>query len=257
MSSPGTLRQTLVRRWYVTLSGIIVTLGLVFGVSILVPATYEGKANMLLLQQELSGSNAGQNPFIALSGFLPFTDVVARSMQDTSVTTKLKGEGVHDPYTVARDLTTNGPVLLITIDGKNPDDVSRQLGLVVAQVPEVLQALQAAENVPADAQITSRTILQQDAPTTVRKSQMRAMLVAAALGLLATVAVASLIERRSASRSSAAEPSPAQSQSQSQDSSEPVAEEGIPGGLPLRRSGPRRAPAPGGRRRRTHDRQAS
>lgn len=266
MSSPGTLRHILVRRWYITLGGLLLTVGLVFMATILVPATYKSKANMLLLQDQAAVAGTGQNPFVTLSGYLPFTDVVARAMQDTKVSTELQALGVHDAYTVERDLTTNGPVLLITIDGRNAGDVSTQLGLIVDQVPKVLAELQSAENVPQTAQITSRTILQQQVPSTIRKSQYRAALVAMAAGILATVGVASLTERiidgRRARRSRRADDN--NNNDNDNDTSappEPIGEiptERVATGMALRPSPVRRTTAPGGRRRRASaDRQAS
>lgn len=191
----SSLRQVLTRLWYVTALGLMMTVGLVVGAAHLVPAKYETQARILLLQKALPGDATGANPFLGISGLTPFTDVIARSMSDTAAFEELKAAGVTSTYVVVRDLTTNGPVLLVTVTGASADAAIADLEAVVTTAGPILARLQADAEVAADAQISAQIITQDTSATTVRKSQIRAVVVGAAAGAFLTVLAAIAIDR--------------------------------------------------------------
>jgi hypothetical protein len=201
----ASLRQVMTRLWYVTIAGILVTAGLAIAASQLVPAQYEAQSRILLLQKTFTGDAEGANPFVGISGLTPFTDVVARSMADTAAAETLRSQGVTSTYTVVRDLTTNGPVLLVTVTGETSAAAVSDLDSVVSTAGPVLSQLQAAADVAAEAQVTAQIITQDTSSAVVRKSQIRAMVVATAVGAFLTVLTAIFLDRRRIRRRGAGE----------------------------------------------------
>jgi hypothetical protein len=171
------------RRWYLAVAGLLVTAGLVAVAIHAVPAKYEAKSTVLLLPPN---NATGNNPYLGLSGYDAFADVVARAMTDTHTVQTLRRQGVSDSFDVARDLTTNGPLVLVTVNGTDARQVLSELASVVSTIPKVLTTLQDDASVATRYQFTSEPLTHPQQATTVRKTQVRAVLVAAVAGLFLT-----------------------------------------------------------------------
>src|SRR5207244_81289 len=97
--------------------------------------------------------------------------------------------GVSDPHVVARDATTDGPVLVITVEGKNASPATTELASIVAQVPRTVRSLQTQESVKEIFQFRVQSLPSSNHASPVRKSQIRAVLVALVAGsFLSTLA---------------------------------------------------------------------
>jgi hypothetical protein len=193
MSVSG-LPHTLFKRWYLALVGLVVTIGLVAAAAIAVPVSYEAKANLVLIPPANSASN-GDNPLLGLTGLQSAADVLARAMSDPVEVNKLKQQGVTGKYTVARDLTTDGPVLVVTVDGDDSGGVLRELKLILADMPTILSQVQQSASVAKSDQIRLLTLNTADKPTSDRKSQLRAVIVAVVLGLVLTMLIVNVGDR--------------------------------------------------------------
>jgi uncharacterized protein involved in exopolysaccharide biosynthesis len=191
----SSLRALLVRRWYLTLAGLIATAFLAFGANIAVPVQYEAQSDVLLLPPTPRGNPNGSNPYLSLSGYQAFADIVARAMNDTAAVRAVQSTGVTDSFNVTRDLTTNGPVVLAKVAGAHSAKVVGELRAVVRHIPFVLKVLQDENHVIMQAQFTAQVITHPVVPAAGRKSQIRAVLVAIVAGLFGTALFVAVIDR--------------------------------------------------------------
>jgi hypothetical protein len=204
MSISG-LPRILVRRWYATLVGLLVTVAVGIAAVSLVPATYEAKASTLLLPPKTAGSN----PYLELGGLEGVADVLTRAVTDTTTQDSLTSRGLTGTYKVVRDQTASGPVVLVTADAKTPSGAIATMRVVDHLLGPNLQKLQTDVAVPTKALMTTRLITADDTASTVRKTQTRALIGAVAVGLLLTVLLAAgaenLASRRARKRASRAQ----------------------------------------------------
>ena len=189
-------RGAFARRWYIWVAGLVVTIFLCVAAFTLVPATFSATTTVVLTPPAATGQNAGSNPYTSLGGYTALADVVSQSLMGDNFVLALRDKGVTGTYTVQRDLNTNGPILVITMTGSDSAKVLADLETVVAQIPPTLIQLQDATGAAESSFVTSQTIATPTKATTVRKTQQRALLVAAALGILGTAAAVSLIDAR-------------------------------------------------------------
>lgn len=189
----------MVQRWYFTLIGLLITLALCGLAALAVPVKYQAKAQILVLPPHTSVGTGG-NPYLALGGLQAASDVLARAMSDGKTFQLLRSEGITGTYTVARDLTTSGPILLVAADDSTPEGALSTLNGILAQAAPRLAALQDDLNVPQNTRLTSNVFTRDTVASTQRKSQIRAVLVGFAGGVFVTImlvsAVDSLLTRR-------------------------------------------------------------
>jgi hypothetical protein len=187
------LRDRLIRRWYLTLVGLIATGGLCVLAMSLVPVTHQAQANILLTPPDGS-SGPKTNPYFSLIGLQPLADAVGRTMTSGTVVAKLRSEGLTGTYTVARDQTIEGPILIATVDTTTAPEALKDLNLVVAQAGPALTTIQNANVVPPANQVYALQISRPTKASRVIKSQLRALVAAAAVGLVGTAVVVSGID---------------------------------------------------------------
>ncbi len=194
----------MLQRWYFTAAGLLVTLLLCFLAASAVPVKYQATAQILVLPPKTSVGNGG-NPYLALGGLQAAADVLARAMSDADTYAKVRAAGVSGTYTVARDLTTSGPVLLVNADDSTPDGALKTLHGILSQAAPRLAQLQDSLNVPDSTRLTSNVFTKDPGAAAQRKSQIRALLVAFAAGVFATIMLVSagdsLLMRRARRRS--------------------------------------------------------
>jgi len=203
----------MVQRWYFTLIGLLITVTLCGLAALAVPVKYQAKAQILVLPPHTSVGTGG-NPYLALGGLQAASDVLARAMSDGKTFQLLRSEGITGTYTVARDLTTSGPILLVAADDSTPEGALSTLNGILAQAAPRLAALQDDLNVPQNTRLTSNVFTQDTAASTQRKSQIRAVLVGFAGGVFLTIMLVSAADsvltrrrrRRAAARSAAPGP---------------------------------------------------
>jgi hypothetical protein len=186
----------VVRRWYIALVGVLVTAGLCVTAAVMVPASYSATADVLLVPPLVPITSAGQtpisdpNPYISLNGLQPLADVMARSMLSGTALVNLKKNGLTGSYTVTEDLVTNSPILIVTATGTTAIDALNNLHLVLATAPTELTQLQNAQNVADASRVSSQIVANPTKASLLRKTQIRALVVAGVIGLvLAALAV--------------------------------------------------------------------
>ena len=145
----GGFRAALGRQWRLVPVGLLASFGLCVLASFAVPAAREVTARVLLVPAR-SADNLGANPYLALGGLEPAVSVLAKAMSAPDATRSLAGVGAAGTIDIAPDAGTNGPVLLVSVQGTSSATALRTLDLVLAQAPQTLDQLQRNVGVKAD-----------------------------------------------------------------------------------------------------------
>jgi hypothetical protein len=189
----------MLRRWYVTIGGVIVTIGLLMATFVLFPAAQQVESRILLLPPKSTVGTKG-NPYLGLSGLKQPVDVLVRALTSQEAALEMERRWPNATYLVEPDYTTNGPILVITVEDMNADVALDATAYLLDQAPKTLDALQAGLGVRPNSRITSTVITRDAVPKPVRKAQLRALVVAFGVGVtvtaLAAAAVDGLLRRR-------------------------------------------------------------
>lgn len=186
------LRVVLLRRWYLTMVGLLTTAGLCVLAAHSFPSTYEARANVVFLPPHSAVAETA-NPYLALGGLDTASGVVARAMSDSATSRELAAAGVGT-YSVVPDLAAGGPVLLVTAGDTTPESTLTSLSTVLDRLPRVFVKLQTAADSPTRSLITLELITRDTKPTEVRKQLYRGLLLALAMGATATLLLAAFID---------------------------------------------------------------
>jgi hypothetical protein len=175
------LGTTLARRWYLTLAGLLATAGLCIGTFTAVPPTYQTTADVVLLPPKTSVGTGG-NPYLYLGGLQQAVDVLTRALTSDASRTELLGAVGAGEYDVVPDLSTSGPILIVTGTGTTSTIADSARNAVLDRVPTTLVRLQTSLSVAADSQITSMVLTADEKPKAILKTRLRAVAAAGSLG---------------------------------------------------------------------------
>jgi hypothetical protein len=103
-------------------------------------------------------------------------------------------------YEAASDFTNRAPIILVTVDADSATNAVIALNAVMERVPKVLADLQEGLRLKPNAEITSTVLVADNKPDVVRKSQIRAGIVAGAGTLGASLLMIGLFDGLRASR---------------------------------------------------------
>lgn len=192
----------LMRRWWLTLPILLVTiLGAVAAV-LLLPWSYESKATTVFLASSVQAKQTDGNPWMIFDRSLTITaEVVGREMMDDRTIAAIHARGLMSTYTVMVAANSIGPVLAITVTGKNNNDTAGTLNAVMQMIPDKLQQIQADGGVPPNARIRMEVISSSPQPTLKTTSKIRTLAIILFLGIGLTVFVPLFTESLSARRS--------------------------------------------------------
>jgi len=195
---------SLIRRWYLTLAGLLITTGLVLLALALVHPTWQSKASIVLLPPK-SSIEPGGNPYLQLDGLSPTVDLLVASLSEQKMQDAIKQVSPTAEYTVKPDATSSGPVLTISSDDRTSIDSIAARNELVRQAPIKLAELQDTLAIPSRARIGSMVLTQDEKPELVGKDQVRALVAAVGAGLVGTALFVAfvdgwLIRRRKDSR---------------------------------------------------------
>jgi len=197
------LLAALARRWWLVVLGLLATAALCVAAYTLVPPEDEIHATMLVLPPETT-VEVVHNPLLALGDLPPAADVLARAMNSGDVADALVPPGSTGEYSVVRDTSTSGPVLAITATDQTAEKAEALLEAVVQRMPQEFASLQSAIEVSDSSAMKVTLLARETTSTESKKSQVRAVLIAALGGLAVTVFGVSLLDgllrRRSENR---------------------------------------------------------
>ena len=179
------LRDSLRRRWYLVVAGLIIVTGLGTLTYLEVPPTYEASASVVLLPPD-SAVPEGGNPYLYLGGLGQALDVLTRAIDADTTREALLGTDDSLDYTAAPDSTTAGPILLIEASGPTKATTLGVLNAVLDAVPATLGQLQDDLKVAPTAQILSSTLTVDEKATPVGKTRLR-ILIAVVVGVSAVL----------------------------------------------------------------------
>jgi hypothetical protein len=192
--------RILLRRWYVILAGVLVTAGLAYAAATVIPARYDTTATVLMLPPETTVNGKRMNPYLNLGGLEGAADVVSSAMGDRTVQAAVAGEGLDVEYSLGRDYTIAGPVILLEVTGATPSDALEAQEYLLGVLPERLDRLQEDLGVLPGSRITSQVITTSQEADTNRRSQIRAVLVAVVGGLGLTYLLTAFVDGVAMSR---------------------------------------------------------
>lgn len=187
------LSGALRRRWYVVLLGLLLTPMLCLGALQFVGVKYEAKAMLVLLPPGASVPKAG-NPYLNLGSMQPVVGVLSDSMLSQQTAQAVREVSPTASYTVAPDPATSGAVLIIDVKDTTSSGAAKVMKLLAALAPQQLNELQSAANTPSPGHITTDLVAQDTKPVASHKSQQRAGLLVAALGVALTVLAAAFTD---------------------------------------------------------------
>lgn len=189
----------LLRRWYFVVVGVLLTACAALLLSSVVPPTYKGTARVVLIPPA-SLVTPGGNPYLFLGGLDQALSVLSVRLGSGSVQEEIVKGHVGTGYVAEKDAASSGPIMLITSEGESPASSLQVLDDVLKVVPQNLVIMQDQLNVPSSSRITAMTIVRENEALVDRKSQLRAVLAAIAVGGCITVLVTGLLDRLITSR---------------------------------------------------------
>ncbi|RDV43405.1 hypothetical protein DOE76_18105 [Leifsonia sp. ku-ls] len=200
---------SLGRRWYLTVTGVLITLGLCAGAYLNTEPTLERSASELLVPGKTTIPEGG-NPYLYLGGLGQLSDVLASSLNSERTISGITDRFPGTTVAVARDTMTSGPVITVTVNGTKDAAVSGALAAMADQIPKTLESLQSSAAVPSDARISVLTVTRDDTSTVIQKSRFETVGLVAVAGLVLTVLLVGLVDglllgrrKRSAARAEA------------------------------------------------------
>jgi hypothetical protein len=185
--------RTLLKRWYFTLVGVLLTAIGCVGVAVVVPAQHEATATVALLPPK-SGAVEGDNPYLALAGLDQALGIVIRALDAQDVHELVESKWPEASYTLEPDFTTSSPIINVKVLDRDPYASLELTQSLVDLVPTTLIKLQSGLGVPTRAQITSIVIAKDQIPELRRKNQLRAVIAIGTLGLLGTALSVALLD---------------------------------------------------------------
>jgi hypothetical protein len=187
------LGASLIRRWYVTVAGLLMTVGLVAAALALVHPVWESKASIVLLPP-LSSMEPGDNPYLMLGGLSPSRDLLGESLSNEKTQERLKAISRTVKYTATADNTSSGPLLVITTDDRTAAGAVAARDELVRMAPLELVALQDSLAIAPRSRIGLKVVTQDPTPLVVGKNRIRAVVAAAGAGLVGTALLVGLID---------------------------------------------------------------
>ncbi|WP_029137538.1 YveK family protein [Nakamurella lactea] len=175
---------TLLRRWYLLIVALAITIGGTLYIIDYVGPTYEAEGSVLVFPpvetvQRASEDQAIQgNPYLVLNGVSQARDIVIRALTSKSTQEAVATQVPNSSFEATPDFTNSAPIILITAHANTGEDATAALNTVIERVPKILSDLQAGLDLKSAALITSRPLLADKVATVVHKGQIRAGIVA-------------------------------------------------------------------------------
>ncbi|WP_028471909.1 hypothetical protein [Nocardioides alkalitolerans] len=188
------LARSALRRWYVLLVCLLLTAAGALGIARSMPASYDVSSSILLLPPASSVGDEG-NPYLYLSGLGQAVDVLVTRLTSDAVAQPVLERHPGVTLTVERDVSTTGPIILVSASGPDAADGESTVAEVVAALPGQLADLQSALDVPDGSVITSTVLTAPEDAAPNTKARTRAATAVVGAGLVLSVLVTALADR--------------------------------------------------------------
>ncbi|MFD8306426.1 chain length determinant protein [Streptomyces sp. NPDC059690] len=185
------------RRWYVLLPGLLLTAVLIVGVVVLVPVSYQSQSTVVLLNSQKATVAYDGNPFLSSQTSLTgMADSLARNLNSDDSLRDLKARGATGTFEAKLADNAQGPLLWLTVTGTDKAAVLSSDKILTAYAKERLDQFQKQQSVVPKAMIRMTTIVSPQNPVAQTKTRLEYLIMAGALGLVATLVGAFYVEAR-------------------------------------------------------------
>jgi hypothetical protein len=192
--------MVLLRRWYVALPALVISLGLSAAVYESVPAKYESRGTIMLLSSN-SGPSAGgtaktglTNPLLSIDGSLTLTSTaLIQVVQSPEVAKDIYEHGGTANYEVG-DGRLGGPFINVDATGGSPAEVLRTVKMVLDRTALELRNREVIYKAPPTTYIQIDNLVAPTEPKQLLGSKVRAAGAALALALAFSLSSAFMIE---------------------------------------------------------------
>lgn len=192
----GSAVRLLLRRWWVLVIGIVLTLSATAYLSTQSQPRYQATANMiLLLQPDARGAADGPgSPFLYLpNGLQTLAGIVVVGPESREFRQSLYLQGLTSQFELGVQI--GSPIISVSVEGTDPANVIATRDKVIEGLQEELEVVQQEEQTPARQTAHTRVYGNEDVPTLLQGDRLRGMLVVMAVGGLLTLMAAFAIDR--------------------------------------------------------------
>jgi capsular polysaccharide biosynthesis protein len=191
------------RRWYVLLPGLLLTAGLIVGVALMVPVTYQSQSTVVLLNSQKATVAYDGNPFLSSQTSLTgMADSLARNLNSDGSVRDLKSRGATGAFAAKLADNAQGPLLWLTVTGTDKAAVLASDKILTAYAKERLDLFQKQQSVAPKAMIRMTTIVPPQNPVAQTKTRIEYLVMAGCLGLVLSLVAVFYVEARKRSRKS-------------------------------------------------------
>lgn len=200
----GESLHTLRKRWIMTLVLLVLVVVAAAAAAATLPKTYQSTATVSLLSSKSDSKlYYDSNPYLAFDDSLNVAaDVLGRRMMDPTIVSELAAKGYTSSYQVEDAPNSPGPVLLITVSGKNATNAQSTLQGVTNAMTAQLSAMQS--DVSPQNRITDMVLASSLQATLSISKMARPLAAVVVVGLVLVFSVPLLVEgifgRRSANK---------------------------------------------------------
>ncbi|MGW7820456.1 chain length determinant protein [Streptomyces puniciscabiei] len=185
------------RRWYVLLPGLLLTAGLIVGVALMVPVTYQSQSTVVLLNSQKATVAYDGNPFLsAQTSLTGMADSLARNLNSDGSVRDLKSRGASGTFAAKLADNAQGPLLWLTVTGTDKAAVLASDKILTAYAGERLDQFQQQQSVAPKAMIRMTTIVPPQNPVAQTKTRIEYLVMAGCLGLVLSLAAVFYVEAR-------------------------------------------------------------
>jgi hypothetical protein len=192
--------MVLLRRWYVALPALVLSLGLSAAVYESVPAKYESRGTIMLLSSS-SGATAGgsaktgqTNPLLSIDGSLTLTSTaLIQVVKSPEVAQDIYNHGGTAVYE-AGDGQLGGPFINVDATGGSPGEVQRTVLMVLQRAAVELRNREITYKAPISTYIQIDDLVSPTEAKQLLGSKVRAAGAALALALAFSLSSAFMIE---------------------------------------------------------------
>ena len=199
------LVQIFLRRWYIVLPLVALTLFSAFAFTASIQPTYEADGSAILVGPEANetvvdeSAIGANNRLLQLGGSLgTVAEVLDLSLSSQQARQQFADAGLVSDFQTGTD--ARSPIMLFTVQGDDPELVNQTMVAIFDFLDVELAAQQEAVNVPADELIELRSISAGDVPAANHGARQRSLVLILIGGLLVTTAVTIAVDAIASAR---------------------------------------------------------
>jgi hypothetical protein len=188
-----TILKSIRRRWYIALGGLLATAVLCLLAYNHTSPSYQRSASELLVPGSQTVPKGG-NPFLYLGGLDQASDVLVQALDANDIQGPLGDTYPDTTVTIARDVSSTGPIIVVTVEGQNESAVRGAFARMLDVGPTTLESLQVQAAVPSAARITMLPIDIDTTSTINNKSRVQVAGLVGAAGIVGTILLIALVD---------------------------------------------------------------